>query len=146
MEPAANSLNNFHALIYHVDMVVVMFNKFLPSPHNLFHRRSFLGILLPTGLDDPPHPIGESYRLSIMRHLWSTPERDPEHYLFVLQSFERYLTGEDLDRKHRKGEYISRFRLHSRHPIPSGRVYDFWGQPSGSSDGSRSHSNNKARV
>jgi len=124
-----------------------MFNKRLPSPHDLVHRRTFLWVLLPTALEELPHLTGKSNRLSICGHHWSTSSRDLEHHRLVLLLLEWYLAGEYLYRKHPKSEYVGRLRLHHQCVVAlARRVYDFWGQPSGTSDSSWSSGYGETRV
>jgi len=88
---------NFWGKLYTPDstvVITVVLNRPLQSPHNLFHSRSFLGILLPAALNELPHFTSKPYCLSVSRHLRSVSSCDAKHRCFVLLSFERHLTGE----------------------------------------------------
>ena len=87
----------------------IAFDKPLPSPYYHIHRRSFLGVLLPTILKELPHLGGQSDFLGVSRHLRSTSPQDPEHHRFILLFSERDLAGENFHGEHRKGEHVSGF-------------------------------------
>ena len=98
-----------HALGDDDVIIVLVLNKLPPFHHNLFHRGSVLGVLLPTALDELPHLASKPYHLSVSWHLRPTPLQDKVHYRFVPLPLERHPTGGDLHRKHREGKYVGGF-------------------------------------
>jgi hypothetical protein len=123
------------------------FRRDPPDPHNLFHCRSLPRALLPTPLEELPHPTGRSDLLSVAWHLRITSSRDPEYHRFMLPFLERCLAGEDFHRKHRKDEYASGFgRRHLRVITPARRVDYFRSRPPGGPSTLQSRRHSKTRI